>query len=66
MFPTSDGWITVGAAQSNFWVRLCDLLDAPELRPDRWTITTVIERVAQRGDLFGPALTLKQDLPELG
>ena len=25
VFPTADGWITVGAAQTNFWTRLCDL-----------------------------------------
>src|SRR5207237_4465576 len=35
VFPTSDGWITVGAAQNNFWTRLCELLGAPELRADR-------------------------------
>jgi len=34
VFPTADGWITVGAAQSNFWQRLCDLLAVPELRDD--------------------------------
>src|SRR5262245_1739858 len=34
VFPTADGWITVGAAQSNFWSRLCDLLAAPELKAD--------------------------------
>jgi crotonobetainyl-CoA:carnitine CoA-transferase CaiB-like acyl-CoA transferase len=34
VFPTADGWITVGAAQSNFWKRLCDLLAVPELKAD--------------------------------
>jgi crotonobetainyl-CoA:carnitine CoA-transferase CaiB-like acyl-CoA transferase len=34
VFPTSDGWITVGAAQGNFWARLCDLLAIPELKAD--------------------------------
>jgi len=34
VFPTADGWITVGAAQSNFWQRLCDLLAVPELKDD--------------------------------
>jgi crotonobetainyl-CoA:carnitine CoA-transferase CaiB-like acyl-CoA transferase len=34
VFPTADGWITVGAAQSNFWSRLCELIGAPELRED--------------------------------
>jgi bifunctional non-homologous end joining protein LigD len=42
-----------------------DELDDPELRPDRWTITTVLERIARRGDLFAPALSLKQELPDL-
>jgi crotonobetainyl-CoA:carnitine CoA-transferase CaiB-like acyl-CoA transferase len=32
-FPTSDGWITVGAANQGNWLRLVDALDAPELRP---------------------------------
>jgi crotonobetainyl-CoA:carnitine CoA-transferase CaiB-like acyl-CoA transferase len=31
-FPTSDGWITVGAANQSNWLRLVDALDAPELR----------------------------------
>ena len=30
----SDGWITLGAAQGNFWARLCDLLSVPELKAD--------------------------------
>jgi crotonobetainyl-CoA:carnitine CoA-transferase CaiB-like acyl-CoA transferase len=34
VFPTADGWITVGAAQNNFWDKLCELLGAPELRAD--------------------------------
>ena len=34
VFPTADGWITLGAAQDNFWLRLCDLLGVPELRGD--------------------------------
>src|SRR5690349_1515685 len=34
VFPTADGWITVGAAQSNFWSKLCELIGAPELRDD--------------------------------
>ena len=32
-FPTSDGWITVGAANQGNWLRLVDALGAPELRP---------------------------------
>ena len=33
-FPTSDGWITVGAANQGNWLRLLDALEAPELRED--------------------------------
>jgi len=32
-FPTSDGWITVGAANQGNWLRLVDALGAPELCP---------------------------------
>ena len=42
VFPTADGWITVGAAQNNFWLKLCDLLGTPELTQDR--------RFASNGD----------------
>jgi crotonobetainyl-CoA:carnitine CoA-transferase CaiB-like acyl-CoA transferase len=34
-FPTSDGWITVGAANQGNWLRLVEALEAPELRDDR-------------------------------
>ena len=34
-----------------------DELDDPDLRPDRWTIRTIVERVAERGDLFAAAQT---------
>ena len=40
-------------------------LDDPELAPDRWTITTLPERLAAVGDLFAPALSLEQELPPL-
>ena len=40
-------------------------LDDPDLRPDRWDINTVIERVARVGDLYAPALDLEQELPEI-
>jgi crotonobetainyl-CoA:carnitine CoA-transferase CaiB-like acyl-CoA transferase len=33
-FPASDGWITVGAANQENWVRLLGALGAPELRDD--------------------------------
>jgi bifunctional non-homologous end joining protein LigD len=41
-------------------------LDGPELRPDRWTIRTIGERVAHEGDLFADAQRLQQQLPPLG
>jgi crotonobetainyl-CoA:carnitine CoA-transferase CaiB-like acyl-CoA transferase len=34
VFETADGWVCVGAAQQNFWTRLCDILGAPELQRD--------------------------------
>lgn len=40
-----------------------DELDDPELRADRWTIRTIVERVAERGDLFAAAQTDAQELP---
>ena len=40
-------------------------LDDPDLRPDRWDIRTVLPRIAERGDLFAPGLTLEQELPPL-
>jgi bifunctional non-homologous end joining protein LigD len=42
-----------------------DELDDPELRPTRWTIRTVVERVAQLGDLFAGAQSDPQELPKL-
>ena len=40
-------------------------LDEPELRPDRWTIRTILARVAARGDLFAAALGPGRELPKL-
>jgi len=34
-FPASDGWITVGAANQENWLRLLEALGAPELRDDQ-------------------------------
>jgi bifunctional non-homologous end joining protein LigD len=42
-----------------------DELDDPQLRPDRWTIRTVGERLAERGDLFEGVLEHEQRLPQL-
>jgi bifunctional non-homologous end joining protein LigD len=40
-------------------------LDDPELRSDRWTVRTVVERVERLGDLFAAAQTDAQELPPL-
>ena len=40
-----------------------DELDDADLRPNRWTIRTIVERVAERGDLFADAQTDLQVLP---
>jgi bifunctional non-homologous end joining protein LigD len=42
-----------------------DELDDPELRPDRWTIRTVLDRLATDGDPFRALLGAAQELPEL-
>ncbi len=42
-----------------------DELDDPDLRPDRWTIRTILPRIAERGDLFAAALAPGQELPKL-
>jgi bifunctional non-homologous end joining protein LigD len=41
-------------------------LDDPALRPDSFTIRSVVERVAEKGDLFRPVLGPGQDMPPLG
>jgi bifunctional non-homologous end joining protein LigD len=40
-------------------------LDDPELRPDRWTIRTVLDRLAAVGDPFRSLLGVEQELPDL-
>ena len=42
-----------------------DELDDPDLRPDGWTIRTVLDRLSEHGDLFAPVLEPGQDLPRL-
>jgi bifunctional non-homologous end joining protein LigD len=42
-----------------------DELDDPDLRPDRWTIRTVLDRLASRGDPFRALLGAAQELPEI-
>ena len=39
-------------------------LEDPDLRPDRWTIRTVLDRLAERGDPFRGALVHDQVLPD--
>jgi bifunctional non-homologous end joining protein LigD len=40
-----------------------DELDDPDLRPNAWTIRTIVDRVEELGDLFAPAQTDAQELP---
>jgi bifunctional non-homologous end joining protein LigD len=42
-----------------------DELDEPWLRPDAFTVRTVLDRVAERGDLFAGVLRTDQTLPRL-
>jgi bifunctional non-homologous end joining protein LigD len=42
-----------------------DELDDPDLRPDRWTVRTVLKRLAERGDLFAGTLHQDQKLPRV-
>ncbi|GIW20894.1 MAG: hypothetical protein KatS3mg065_1190 [Chloroflexota bacterium] len=42
-----------------------DELEDPDLRSDRWTIRTILDRVAAVGDPFAAAQTDAQELPEL-
>ena len=42
-----------------------DELDDPDLRPDRWTVATVLDRVAAHGDPLAPLIGRHQELPAL-
>jgi bifunctional non-homologous end joining protein LigD len=42
-----------------------DELDDPDLRPDRWTITDIGERIRERGDPLAPLIGRPQRLPDL-
>jgi bifunctional non-homologous end joining protein LigD len=42
-----------------------DELDDPDLTPDRWTIDTVFDRLAEKGDPLASLIGLQQHLPEL-
>ncbi|MFC7656656.1 hypothetical protein ACFQV8_09450 [Pseudonocardia benzenivorans] len=43
-----------------------DELDDPELRPDRWTVGTALDRLDAVGDPMFPLVGREQVLPELG
>ena len=51
MFQTSDGYITVGAAQENFWIALCKLLGCEHLLNDT-RYQTKKDRVEHHVTLF--------------
>ena len=40
-----------------------DELDDPDLRPDRWSMRTVLDRLEEAGDPLRPLIGLEQDLP---
>lgn len=42
-----------------------DELDDPALRPDRWTVRTVLDRLAEKGDLFAGVEHADQTLPRV-
>jgi bifunctional non-homologous end joining protein LigD len=42
-----------------------DELDDPGLRPDGWTVRTVLDRLAEVGDPLAPLIGMAQDLPAL-
>jgi bifunctional non-homologous end joining protein LigD len=42
-----------------------DELDDPRLRPDRYTVRSILKRLDERGDVFAPVLTTPQRLPRL-
>jgi bifunctional non-homologous end joining protein LigD len=42
-----------------------DELEDPKLRPDRYTIRSILTRLEERGDVFAPVLTTPQGLPRL-
>jgi bifunctional non-homologous end joining protein LigD len=42
-----------------------DELDDPDLRPDRWTIRNIGDRLASSGDPLAPLIGIQQRLPEL-
>jgi crotonobetainyl-CoA:carnitine CoA-transferase CaiB-like acyl-CoA transferase len=49
-FRTSDGWINIGAANQKNWLRLLDVIEAPELRADA-RFATNRDRIHNLGEL---------------
>ncbi len=49
-FPAADGWLTVGAAQANFWPRFCAIIGVPDLPADP-RFATNADRVANNAAL---------------
>lgn len=52
VFETADGYITIGAAQQNFWEALCDIVDLQDLKSDARFLTNA-DRVANNKELVG-------------
>jgi crotonobetainyl-CoA:carnitine CoA-transferase CaiB-like acyl-CoA transferase len=50
VFQTSDGWLTIGAAQQNFFRKVCALIGKPEL-PDDPRFKTNALRVKNNGEI---------------
>ena len=38
LYPASDGWLTVGALEPQFWARLCELIERPDLAGDAFAM----------------------------
>jgi formyl-CoA transferase/CoA:oxalate CoA-transferase len=49
-FQASDGWLTIGASQPNFWPRFCAIIGAPRL-PEDPRFATNADRVANNAAL---------------
>ena len=47
IYPAADGWLTVGALEPQFWAKLCELIERPDLAGDAFATgerrTEVIE-----------------------
>lgn len=38
LYPAADGWMTVGALEPQFWLRLCELIERPDLAGDAFAM----------------------------